>query len=286
MKRSRKGVIRLVLDTWRDRGWSNEGDAAFSVVTRLGELGGYDRSIAEVLPRSFLVRNSISRDEAAQELERVLADIEIDEAVHQSNAPRRLKILFFAANPRDQPTLALDEEAREVEERIRKTEHRDVIDLRTKWAVRPSDLIEALNRERPQIIHFSGHGSASDELVFQDDFGGTKLVSKEALSATISTVSDEVRLVLFNNCFSEEHAREAVNHVEAAIGMNTSISDDAARIFAAEFYAALGYGRSVKTSFDQAKASLMLEGLPEDQTPQLFTRRDVDPTALVLVAAE
>lgn len=286
MKHSTKGVIRLLLDAWRDRGWSNDGNAAFAVAKKFAATGSCDESVADALPRAFLDANSISRKDAADAVRSALGDVQIDEGVEEADAPRRLTIVFFAANPRDQATLALDEEVRDVAERIRKTDHRDVIDLRPKLAVRPGDIIEALNRERPQIVHFSGHGSATDELVFQDEFGGTKLVSKEALASTIATVADEVRLVLFNNCFSQEHAREAAKHVEAAIGMNTSISDDAARLFSAEFYAALGYGRPVETAFRQATARLMLEGLPEDQTPQLFTRHGVDAGSLIVVAAD
>jgi hypothetical protein len=253
------------------------------VADRIEGLGRYDDSVVDAVPQVFLDQNGINRQDARDELRRVLAGVEIGEGASDGE-PRRLKIVFFAANPRDQVRLDLDEEARDIEERLRKTDHRDVIDFATKWAVRPSDLIEALNRERPQVIHFSGHGSDTDELVFQDDFGGTKIVSKEAIASTISTVSDEVRLVLFNNCFSENHAREATKYIEVAIGMNESISDDAARIFAVNFYAALGYGRSVKAAFDQARTALMLEGIDEDRTPELFAKTGVDPSTLILVA--
>jgi hypothetical protein len=255
-------------------------------VERYAKLGAYEESVADALPRVFLDRNGIRRDDAVDELRRVLDDVELDDGATAAEQPRRLKIVFFAANPHDQVQLDVAEEAREVEERIRRTEHRDVIDFVTKWAVRPGDLIEALNQERPQIVHFSGHGSPSDELVFQDDFGATKIVSKEAIASVIRTVSDEVRLVLFNNCFSAGHAEAAAREIEAAIGMNSSISDEAARVFAANFYAALGYGRSVRTAFDQARASLMLEGVPGDRTPQLFTRGDVKESKLILVEAD
>lgn len=46
-----------------------------------------------------------------------------------------------------------------------------------------------------------------------------------------------------------------------SIGMNTSIGDDAARVFAAQFYSSIGFGLSIQKAFDQAKAALMLEEL-------------------------
>ena len=53
------------------------------------------------------------------------------------------------------------------------------------------------------------------------------------------------------------------DHVDVAIGMNTSIGDEAALVFASQFYSSIGFGKSIKTAFDQAKAALMLEGIPE-----------------------
>jgi hypothetical protein len=46
--------------------------------------------------------------------------------------------------------LALDEERREIEQKIRAAEHR--LELITKWAVRPDDLLQVLNEYRPQIV--------------------------------------------------------------------------------------------------------------------------------------
>jgi hypothetical protein len=65
--------------------------------------------------------------------------------------------------------------------------------------------------------------------------------------------------------------------------MNASIGDTAARVFAAQFYSAIGFGHSVAKAFQQAKAALMLEGIPEDHTPELFTAEGVDASTLFLV---
>ncbi|GAB2570766.1 hypothetical protein Aab01nite_05570 [Paractinoplanes abujensis] len=71
----------------------------------------------------------------------------------------RVRILFLAANPLATSRLALDEEAREVTEKLRLSRDRQVFDLVTRWAVRPGDLLQHLNEHNPQIVHFSGHGS-------------------------------------------------------------------------------------------------------------------------------
>jgi hypothetical protein len=197
--------------------------------------------------------------------------------------PDRITVLYLAANPLDKENLRLDEEARSIAEMIRKSEHRDAVHFDSRWALRPLDLLQALNEAQPRVVHFSGHGSVNDEIVFQDNDGHAKLVSKEAIVQTIAAASGDVQLVFFNTCYSRGQAEAVVRHVPAAIGMNTSIGDDAARVFSAQFYSAIGFGLSLGKAFDQAKAALMLESIPEQSTPELFVTEGLRADDLVLV---
>lgn len=199
--------------------------------------------------------------------------------------PSKVTVLFFAANPLDLAELRLDEEVRAISEMIRKAEHRDAVKLESRWAVRPLDLLQAINECESQIVHFSGHGSEQDELVFQDNSGGTKLVSKAAFMEMLAASSSSIQLVFLNACYSAAQAEAVVQHVPAAIGMTTAIGDEAARVFAAQFYSAIGFGKSVAQAFAQGKAALMLENIPEELTPRLFVAPGRDPTEMVLVAA-
>ena len=200
-----------------------------------------------------------------------------------SRLPERITVLFLASNPIDQPQLRLDEEARAIEEMIRKSEHRDAVAFRSCWAVRPLDVLQAINQYAPQVVHFSGHGSDANEIVFQDPTGNAKLVSQEAIVQTMQAGSDGIRLVFFNICSSAGQAAAVVKHVEAAIGMRVPVGDDAARVFAAQFYSAVGFGKSVKRAFEQARAALMLEGIAEEDTPILEVAVDIDPDQVILV---
>lgn len=200
--------------------------------------------------------------------------------------PERITVLFLAANPLDQVQLRLDEEARAIREMIRKSEHRDAVRLESRWAVRPLDVLQAINECKPTVIHFSGHGSDQDELVFQDDAGATKLVSKEAIVQLMAAASGDIQLVFFNTCHSRGQAEAVVRYVPAAIGMNTSVGDHAARVFAAQFYSSIGFGLSVGQAFQQAKVALMMEGIPAESTPELFVTAGLDADDLVLVKPE
>lgn len=197
--------------------------------------------------------------------------------------PAKIKVLFLAANPMDLNQLRLDAEIRDITEKIRLSEHRDAVELISRWAVRPSDLLQALNEHRPHVIHFSGHGAGSGEIFLEDVSGKSKAVSADAIAATLSTMTDNVKVVVFNACFSASQAELVTQHVDVAVGMDTAVGDEAARVFAAQFYSAIGFARSVQEAFDQAIAVLKLEGIPEDHIPQLFARTGVEPDAIVLV---
>ena len=166
---------------------------------------------------------------------------------------------------------------------IRKSEHRDSISFESRWAVRPLDILQAINELNPDVIHFSGHGTDTSELLLENADGSAKLVTKEAITQTIMISSEKIHLIFFNACFSGEQALAVTEHVDAAIGMTDSISDTGACVFAAQFYSSLGFGLSLKNAFEQAKGALMLESSTEQNTPALFVKDGIDPANLYLV---
>lgn len=206
--------------------------------------------------------------------------IEIEEL---KRIPEKITVLFLASNPIDQAQLRLDEEARAIAEMIRKAKHRDSVKFESCWALQTMDLLQALNEYDPTIVHFSGHGSDNDEIVFQTQDGKAKLVSKEAIVQTMMASADNIRLVFFNTCYSRNQAEAVSEFVEATIGMNTSIGDKAARVFSSQFYSAVGFGLSVGKAFQQAKALLMMEGIPEENTPELFIKPGLSSEKIILV---
>lgn len=195
-------------------------------------------------------------------------------------------VLFLAANPRDTTRLALDEEARDIEAKIRAAEHRDLLQLETRWAVRPDDLLQAMNEHEPTVLHFSGHGEP-DGIVLQGDDGRATRVAAPALAALCRAFVPRPRLVVLNACYSEPQARALVEVVDCAVGLPATVGDRAARTFAASFYRALGFGRPVQQAYDQALVALQLAGLEvPDGGPSLLTRQGIDPATLVLVTPD
>lgn len=87
---------------------------------------------------------------------------------------RRIKILLLAANPTDSMRLGIDKEFRAIDRALREAEHRDDFEVESHLAVRFDDLAGLLMRHKPDIVHFSGHGSDANELDFvQNETGST-----------------------------------------------------------------------------------------------------------------
>lgn len=197
----------------------------------------------------------------------------------------KLKVLFLAANPLGSQ-LQLDKECREITAKIRSSDFRDSLQFITRWAVRPDDLQQTLLEVKPHILHFSGHGTKGDEIVLMDLEGKANPVSMEAMKHLLTTLKDNIRLVVLNACYSRAQAEAIVSSIDCAVGMRQAIGDEAAIHFAGSFYRAIGFGRSVKEAFELGLSSLKLEGIQEDETPQLLSRAGVNTTRLCLLASD
>jgi len=195
-------------------------------------------------------------------------------------ATKMIKVLLLSANPVDAP-LSIEEEFRAIDAKIRASEHRDHVQLILHGAVRLDDIPGLLMRHKPHVVHFSGHGAASGIALTGPD-GAARLVPPDALAHIFRALKDNVRVVLLNACDSALQAEAIVSEIDCAVGMSDEIEDQAAIAFAAAFYEALGYGRSVQTAFDLALVQLAGAGA-DRSLAKLHKRRGVKPTDIILV---
>lgn len=201
----------------------------------------------------------------------------------QRNMKKTISILFLAANPKDTSSLRLDEEIRGIDTALRGADFRDRFDIKQQWAVRVTDLQNHLLRYKPDIVHFSGHGSSASEIILEDVMGNSHAVSSRALSQVFSILKDNIRCVVLNACYSQQQAQAIAEHIDCVIGMSQAVGDVSAVSFAVAFYQALGYGRNLKTAFELGCSEIDLENLSEQDTPQLLTKT-ADPTKITFVS--
>jgi WD40 repeat protein len=230
-----------------------------------------------------------------------------------------IKVLLFAASPRGAAPLDLPREFREIDEEVRMSPHRAAVELILVPGTRPVDLLRKLNENRPQVVHFSSHGEpgelileSGEEEADEAGLGGALLrsaderdmkrlrpepdasgetgsgqphrVGRSALVDVLRSCDEgNLRLVVLNACHTRTQAEALTEVVDCVVSMNRAISDRAAIKFAASFYGALAYGRSVRTAFEQGLARLSAEGISETDTPELLVRRGCDASQVVLV---
>ena len=195
-------------------------------------------------------------------------------------------ILILTANPKDTSRLRLDQEVRDIEFGLQRAKNRDQFVLESKFAVRPRDIQRAMLDINPSIVHFSGHGTEDEGLVFEDETGSTKLVDGEALAGLFALFAEQVECVVLNGCYSEVQALAIAQHINYVIGMKKAIADKAAIEFAVGFYDALGAGRSVEFAHKLGCAAIRLAGIPEQLTPVLKKKPNIDVAGAAKTAGE
>lgn len=202
----------------------------------------------------------------------------------QAEAPETITVLFVAASPEDQEPLRLDREVREILRRVRESEYRESVKFEWRPATQLLDLIQMLNEVSPHIVHFSGHGS-QEALAFENDAGRTTPLENDQLALLLHPTVDRIRLVVFNSCDSAAQAELACQHLDAAIGMDEPIDDEAAKVFAGQLYNAIGFGKSLEQAFQQALVQMRLasdDGAGSGE-PRLHAAPGIDLSEVYLV---
>ncbi|ODS03411.1 hypothetical protein AUC71_00930 [Methyloceanibacter marginalis] len=197
----------------------------------------------------------------------------------------KLKVLYLTATPDSQGRLRTDAEVRMVNDAIERAGFRDDVDIKHSPAADGNSLLDGLNRHRPQIVHFSGHGGGKSVWLDDGKVEGSVGQSMDfgLLAETLAATDTPPTLVVLNACDTLDGADVLLDVVDAVIGMSDSISDLGAATFATKFYAALANGQSVSSALKQGKAAMKMAMLEDADLPQLRHRSDVDPKTLVFV---
>ncbi|WP_020096455.1 CHAT domain-containing protein [Methylobacterium sp. 285MFTsu5.1] len=184
-------------------------------------------------------------------------------AVDLSAKAVTMKVLFLAANPLNEGGLKTDREANDLKAQLAAVrDAKTKVEVEHAWAVRVNQIQMELLNTQPDILHFSGHGGVN-LLVFEDAEGNAVDVSGDAIAQLIGLVGS-VRCVVLNCCFSDSISKEVLPHVEAVIGCDESIDDDAAIMFTRAFYRGLSHGVSFQRAFNLARNELDLHGRQDE----------------------
>jgi Effector-associated domain 11/CHAT domain len=213
----------------------------------------------------------------------------------------KFKLLFLGANPPGTRELRIRDEHSRIMEKLAEDKRQDEYQVLTEFYARASDWQEILIRDKPNIIHFSGHGtnqglghasdgsSESDRLIqdaarkkqkqedaerlkgivmYDESMRRAQLVSSVALEDLFSLVAEEdlgiqVKAVLLNACFSENQAVAIGKYVEYVIGTSDAVPDEAAIQFAAGFYFGMTQTMGIERAFRTGRNRALMTGLDD-----------------------
>ena len=166
----------------------------------------------------------------------------------------------------------MDKEIRSIEECIRRAVRRDKFKVEIKTAVQSQDIRRAIAEEKPQIVHFCGHGLEDGSLLLEDDGGNEKPVGASGLAALFQLHADYVKCVVLNACHSIKTAEAISQYINITIGMNQPIQDKSAVKFAQGFYDGLGYETSDKQdmfqrAFQEGLVAIKLDNFYQGEIP-------------------
>jgi hypothetical protein len=156
--------------------------------------------------------------------------------------------------------LSIDEEVRAIQQTLRQADYR-IFDVQLGPAVRIEDLQALLLQHRPDILHFSGHGTETSALIFHNAQGNSVQVRGAPLGQLFQILKDNLRCVVLNACYTAELAEGLVGVIDCVVGIENAITDSAALQFTTAFYRALGYGRSVQEAFSLGQVQIEMAGL-------------------------
>lgn len=209
--------------------------------------------------------------------------------------PERLRVAYLAANPRVTDVdvdsgevistrIRVDKEIRDVQEEVRRSLHRDNIDIKPWVAATPIDVLNALNDQRPHVMHFSGH--AGEGLLEFDD-GEIEpepyLVSLEQLAKALGATNPAPQVLVLNACDTLAGAEALLPAVPVIVATSATITDLAANVFAVRFYAAVASGQSIGHAVEQARYAMDVLAGGSGDVIQTVVREGVALDELVLV---
>jgi hypothetical protein len=188
---------------------------------------------------------------------------------------KKIRILFLSANPWTTARILVDEEAREVFEKLQEGSYRNRFILHKHFAIRPADIQRLLMMHRPHIVHFSGHGSKRHRIILGGLPGRGKQIEPQPLVDVFALYRKHVQLVFLNACFTRTQAKSLSQVIDYSIGAGKPIGDKEGVAFAGAFYRGLAFGYSVKEAFASATAELELRRMKRARGLELFIRDGV-----------
>lgn len=239
------------------------------------------------LPWEYLYNASVNRFLALSTKTPLVRFLNLPESARPLRIKPPLRVLTVISSPVDFEPLGVHQERAKLDGALGDLQRRGLVALEFMPAATLAALQRHLRRKEYHILHFIGHGSfdsaAQDgELIFEDEQRRGRRVSGQDLGMLLHD-HDSLRLAILNTCEGARSSRLdpfvgvapslVQQGIPAVIAMQFAISDEAAIVFAQEFYRALADDYPVDGALTEARKSIFAQDNElEWGTPVLYMR--------------
>ena len=178
---------------------------------------------------------------------------------------KKIKILYLSASPNDQMELSVDREFRAIYEKV----DRNLFKMISVSGTQASAFQTVVLKNKPEIIHFSGHASF-DELFFENDGKKSQGVSKNSIISFFNNLNKKPQLVFFNACRTAENLESLSRIINFVVATERPVFDAAAVSFATKFYEFLSPDKNVRTAFNHAQNEFNIRPINDTESREAF----------------
>lgn len=161
----------------------------------------------------------------------------------QSENNLQKNILFLGAIPNNKLPLKVLAEFTMLQMVIEQGISREFYKIFYDFAISYEGLLKRANVVKPNIIHFSLHGSKTKGLYFVDEFNfeNESLVTLNEFENIICAITEKIKIegIIISACNSYDFGKIVSKYVDFAVVMNDFIADEAAVRFTRTFYATI-----------------------------------------------
>lgn len=111
-----------------------------------------------------------------------------------------INILFLTSVPKNEASLALNAEFRQIEETLDESAYTHRFRLFRYARLRRDELERTLEAFQPHIVHFCGHGSPNGALLLEAPDGQRWDLDRDTLRTVFKGYGKSVRLAVLNAC--------------------------------------------------------------------------------------
>jgi len=134
--------------------------------------------------------------------------------------------------------------------------------------VRPNDLQPLLLRQKPNVLHFGGHGAQNGDIFLANSESEHVLINGSILATLLGQHKAYLKVIVLSSCFSDALASQIHSEgIDYVIGYTDSLNNQIAVAFSDTFYSCLKLGQDPKGAFESSVNTL---GLTDDESARPF----------------